>query len=63
MIKDLLESGGIETLLRSAKVRPYPVNMGKMGEVKILVQEEDLTEARELIDAMGAGPDGDPDVA
>jgi len=39
MIKDLLESGDINVVIRSAKVSPYPVNVGKMGEVKILVKE------------------------
>ncbi len=39
MIKDLLESGGIPVIIRSAKVTPYPVNIGRMGEVKVLVQE------------------------
>ena len=40
MIKDLLESGGIEAVIRSAKVSPYPVSVGRMGEVKVLVREE-----------------------
>ncbi len=40
MIKDLLESGGISVVLRSAKISPYPVNVGRMGEVTILVKEE-----------------------
>jgi hypothetical protein len=55
MIKDLLESGGIDAEIRSSKVRPYPVNMGKMGEVKILVKEEDLETAREMIRDIEAG--------
>ncbi len=49
MIKDLLESGGIEVALRSAKVTPYPVNIGKMGEVKVLVKEEDRAAAEEML--------------
>lgn len=49
MIKDLLESGGIEVEIRSAKVTPYPVNMGKMGEVKVLVKEEDRAAAEEMM--------------
>jgi hypothetical protein len=49
IIKDLLESGGIPVVVRSAKVRPYPVNIGKMGEVKILVRKEDKTEAENVI--------------
>ena len=49
MIRDLLESGGIEVEIRSAKVTPYPVNIGKMGEVKVLVREEDRAAAEEMI--------------
>jgi hypothetical protein len=50
MIKDLLESGGIDAEIRSSKVTPYPVNLGRMGEVKILVREFDRTAAEELIE-------------
>jgi hypothetical protein len=54
MIKDLLESGGIDTVLRSSKVSPFPVNIGKIGEIKILVRTEDEEAARKLIE-------GEPD--
>ncbi len=50
MIKDLLESGGIETIVRSMKISPYPVNIGKIGEIKILVKESDLEEAIKVIE-------------
>ncbi len=50
MIKDLLESGGIDSVIRSAKVTPYPVNVGKMGEVKIFVREKDKEAAVEMIE-------------
>jgi len=49
MIKDLLESGGIPVILRSSKVAPYPVNIGRMGEIKILVREEDKDTAKKVI--------------
>lgn len=49
MIKDLLESGGIPVVLRSSKVSPYPVNIGKMGEIKIMVRKEDEDTAQEVI--------------
>lgn len=39
MVKDLLESGEIPVVLRSSKVSPYPVNIGKMGEIRLLVPE------------------------
>ncbi len=49
MIKDLLESGGIPVVIKSSKVTPYPVNIGKMGEIKILVMEDDLEAAKAVI--------------
>ena len=49
MIKGLLESGGIPVILRSSKVAPYPVNIGRMGEIKILVREEDKGTAKKVI--------------
>ncbi len=50
MLKDLIESGGIDVVLRSSKVTPYPVNIGRMGEVTLLVKEEDKETVVELID-------------
>ena len=52
IIKDLLESGGIPVVLRSSKVSPYPVNIGKIGEIKLLVRREDK-EAAEAVIASG----------
>ncbi len=49
MIKDLLESGDIRVVLRSAKVSPYPVNVGKMGEIKVLVKKSDKEAAEEVL--------------
>jgi hypothetical protein len=49
ILKDLLESGGIAVVLRSAKVTPYPVNIGKMGEIKVLVRKENKAEAEGLL--------------
>ena len=49
IVKDLLESGGVPVVLRSSKVSPYPVNVGKMGEVKVLVRKEDKETAEEVI--------------
>lgn len=58
MIKDLLESGGIPVVLRSSKVSPYPVNMGRMGEIKILVPDENEEAARNVI--KGEGEEAEP---
>ena len=58
IIKDLLESGGITVVLRSSKVGPYPVNIGRMGEIRILVREEDEEAARNVI--KGGGGEAEP---
>ncbi|GAB4389648.1 MAG: hypothetical protein Kow0025_16300 [Thermodesulfovibrionales bacterium] len=55
MIRDLLESGGIPAVVRSSKVTPYPVNVGKMGETKVFVRAQDEAAAREAIAAFGKG--------
>ncbi len=50
IIKDLLESGGIQVALRSSKVTPYPVNIGRMGEIKVLVKKRDEETAKGVIE-------------
>ena len=49
IIKDLLESGDIPVVLRSSKVSPYPVNVGRMGEIKVLVRSVDREAAEKVI--------------
>jgi len=53
MVKDILESGGMPVAILSSKVRPYPVNIGRMGEVRVLVREEDISKAREVMEKTG----------
>ena len=53
IVKRLLEGEGIQVVFRSMKVRPYPVSIGKMGEVKLMVREEELERAKEILKAMG----------
>ncbi|MGQ9570872.1 MAG: putative signal transducing protein [Thermodesulfovibrionales bacterium] len=53
MIKNLLESGGITVVLRSSKVTPYPVTIGKMGEIKVIVRKEDKEIAEKVLKAEG----------
>jgi len=50
IIQDILESGGIPVVLRSSKVSPYPVNIGKIGEVKVYVRKEDKETAEQVIE-------------
>lgn len=49
IIKDILESGDIQVVIRSSKVSPYPVNIGKIGEIKILVRKGDKEIAERVI--------------
>jgi hypothetical protein len=49
MIKDLLESGGIPVITRSSKVSPFPVNVGKIGEIRLLVRISDREAAEKVI--------------
>ena len=49
MVKDLLESGGIPVVLRSSKVSPFPVNIGKIGEIRLLVPQADKALAEKVI--------------
>ncbi len=49
MVKDILESGGIPVAVRSSKVGPYPVNIGRMGEIRLLVPQADRALAEKVI--------------
>lgn len=49
MIRDLLQSGEIPVLFRSARVSPYPVTIGRLGEIKLLVRADDLAVAKEVV--------------
>lgn len=55
MIKDVLESGDIEVVIRSSKVTPFPVNVGKTGEIRILVPRAEAEAARAVIESFRAG--------
>lgn len=50
IVRDILEGGGIEVRTQSLKVEPYPVNVGRMGEVKIRVRAGFHEAAQRLID-------------
>ncbi len=49
IVRDLLESGGIATREVSFKVGPYPVNVGRMGEIRLSVSSAEAHRALELI--------------
>ena len=52
IVKSILEAEGIQVVLNSLKVRPYPVSIGKIGEVRLLVKKENLEKAGDIIKIM-----------
>lgn len=60
MVKDILESGGIPVVIRSSKVSPYPVNVGKIGEVRLLVRQEDKEIAQRVMTGERDGESSTP---
>ncbi len=52
IIKNILDAENIETVIRSSKIRPYPTNIGMIGEVKLLVRKGDLERARGVLQIM-----------
>lgn len=55
-IKSVLEGSGIACLLSgSTGGGAYPVTVGSLGVVRVLVKEDDAAEAKRLISAAAAG--------
>ena len=52
IVKGMLESEDIQVVIQSSKITPYPVNIGKMGEVRLLVRSADVKQAEEVMKAM-----------
>ena len=52
IVKDILESGSIEVVVDSKKVTPYPVSIGGMGEIRLLVKKSEIDNAENIIKIM-----------
>ena len=52
IVKDLLESENIQVVVNSMKVSPYPVSIGRMGEIKLLVKKDELEKAEKILQIM-----------
>jgi len=52
IIKNILDTENIPVVINSSKIRPYPVNIGRLGEVKLLVKKENLEKAKEILKIM-----------
>jgi hypothetical protein len=61
IVKDLLESENIQVVVNSMKVSPYPVSIGRMGEIKLLVKKVDLEKAKKVIQVMKDNREQDND--
>ncbi len=57
IIKNILDAENIPVVLNSLKIRPYPVTIGKIGEIKILVNKENLERAKEVLKIMKGLPE------
>ena len=52
IVKNILEAENIQVVMNSMKIRPYPVSIGRIGEVRLLVRAKDIEKARDVIKAM-----------
>ena len=52
IVQDILEAEGIEVNVRSRRVSQFPVNVCRMGEISLLVKQEDLEKARKVLKIM-----------
>lgn len=55
LIQGRLETEGIPCSLQSLKFWAEPVNVGRLAELKLYVLEDDLEEAKELLEAAELG--------
>ena len=49
IIKDVLESENIQVQIDSLKISPYPVSIGRMGEVRVFVKRIDEKRAAQIL--------------
>ena len=52
IVKDVLEAEDIEVTVRSQRISPFPVNICEMGEIRLMVKDEDLNRARKVLEIM-----------
>jgi len=52
IVRDLLESSGIEVVADSARISPYLVNIGDMSLTRLLVMDEDTEKANDMLKGM-----------
>ena len=52
IVQEVLEAEDIEVAVRSQRISPFPVNVCKMGEIRLMVKDEDLERARKVLEIM-----------
>lgn len=52
IVQDLLEGEGIEVELRTQRMSAFPVNVCRMGEIRLMVREDNLKRARTVLEVM-----------
>ncbi len=57
IVKNLLEAQDIQVVVDSLKIRPYPVSIGRIGEIRLLVKKEDMEKAKEVLKIMKDVPE------
>ncbi len=57
IIKDILEAENVPVVINSLKIRPYPVSIGRIGEIKILVNKGNIEKAQEILKIMKGSPE------
>jgi hypothetical protein len=55
IVRDLLEAEDIQVVVQSLKISPYPVSIGRMGEIRLMVRDEDIEKARDVLSVMEQG--------
>ena len=51
IVQGLLETEGVECRVESYRVSQFPVAIGKLGQITVMVQDSDFEKATKLIDA------------
>ena len=52
IVQEVLEGEDIEVAVRSQRISPFPANVCKMGEIRLMVKDEDLERARKVLEIM-----------
>jgi pentatricopeptide repeat protein len=47
--------------MESLKIRPYPLSIGRLGEVRLLVKDDDLEKAKAVLRIMKDSTKMEPD--